>query len=114
MRRVVQFALLTSVFALSLNRMTVGAQEEPIFKPNSGIVDFYTDHREALPMIDKNVCPPGVTDVTGVGTPCGRGGGNPPINPCTAAGSCGPGVGLDSGLIRLPPETWNAEEFLSR
>lgn len=115
MRRIFWFALLAGVVSPFLNKTTAGAQEEPIFKPNSGIVDYYADHREATPMIDKNVCPPGVADVTGIGTPCGSGGGDsPPINPCSAAGSCGPGVGLDSGLIRLPPETWNVEEFLSR
>jgi hypothetical protein len=90
------------------------AQEAAIFKPNTGIVDFYAEHREPTPMYDKYSCPPGISDLAegGITTPCGGGGGDVPINPCSATSSCGPGVGLDGGLIKLPPEKWNIQDYL--
>ncbi|MER9300735.1 hypothetical protein NKI38_30340 [Mesorhizobium sp. M0621] len=109
--------LIASTLSACCIMMTVStsqsrAQETPIFKPDTGIVDFYAEHREPTPIYDKYSCPPGVSDIAG--TPCGGGGAAGPINPCGATSSCGPAVGLDGGLIKLPPEKWNIQDYLKQ
>lgn len=98
----------------ALRATAVFPQDAPIFVPDSGLAEYYTKFKSAEPMIDTRECPPGVSGLAADGTvtPCGDVPTPLPINPCSASSSCGPGVGIEGGLVRPVPDQWNAKEIL--
>lgn len=89
---------------------------EEIFKPGSGLTQYYLEYRGTKPIFEgTNDCPPGVAEIGGTTNPCGGAAPpvTPPINPCDS-GMCGPGVGLEGGLSKTPPDGWNAIDAIVR
>jgi hypothetical protein len=81
-----------------------------IFSLGSGLTEYYAANKSGKPMIES--CDPGVSAEPVAAGTCGGTGGSvvPPVNPCGSSNSCGPGVGLEGGLIRIAPEQWNVQE----
>lgn len=105
------------LLGIYLAAQPAGAEDaQNLFDQYPGLVDFYRTHRSS-DSFSELACPPGVSkkEFAAGATPCGpvvpldspSDGG--PISPCGESGACGPGVGLEGGVTKLPLEIWKPQ-----